>query len=53
MRGNTEDASKAIFLLKFNVPYWALAYVFGRDHMFWYRLAGVYEEMHKRMLKIL
>ena len=39
MRSNTEDASKALFLLKFNVPYWALAYVFGRDHMYWYRLA--------------
>jgi len=38
MRGNTDAASKAIFLLKFNVPYWALAYVFGRDPMYWYRL---------------
>jgi hypothetical protein len=39
MRGMTDDASKAMFLLKFNVPYWALAYVFGRNHMYWYRLS--------------
>lgn len=39
MRGKTDEASNAIFLLKFNVPYWALAYVFGRDAMYWYRLA--------------
>lgn len=38
MRGSTDDASKAIFLLKFNVPYWALAHIFGRDPMYWYRL---------------
>ena len=39
MRGNTDEASNAMFLLKFNVPYWALAYIFGKDAMYWYRLA--------------
>ena len=39
MRGKTSEVSDAIFLLKFNVPYWALAYVFGRDAMYYYRLA--------------
>jgi len=39
MRGNTADASNAMLLLKFNVPYWVLAYIFGRNAMYWYRLA--------------
>jgi hypothetical protein len=29
---------KPLFLRKFNVPFWGLAYVFGRDAMYWYRL---------------
>lgn len=29
---------KGLFLLRFHVPSWALAYVFGRDAMYWYRL---------------
>jgi hypothetical protein len=40
MRGESEDVSNALFLLKFNVPFWAIAYVFGRNHMFWFRLAS-------------
>ena len=35
--GYTEDASKVLFLRKFNVPFWALAEVFGRNAMYWYR----------------
>ena len=31
------DVDNALFLRKFNVPYWALAHVFGRNSMFWYR----------------
>lgn len=31
------DVDNALFLRKFNVPYWALAHVFGRNPMFWYR----------------
>jgi len=37
MRGETEDVSDALFLCRW-VPFWALAVVFGRDSMFWYRL---------------
>jgi len=34
----TEEVEKAIFLRKFNVPFWALSHVFGKDPMFWYRI---------------
>lgn len=34
----TDDIEKALYLLQFGVPFAALAYVFGRDEMFWYRL---------------
>lgn len=37
-RGKTEEVSKPLFLLKFGVPFWALAYVFGKNAMWWYRL---------------
>ncbi len=33
----TEEASKYLFLLNW-CPYWALAYVYGKDAMFYYRL---------------
>ena len=33
----TEDIEKALYLRRFCVPFEALAYVFGRDPMFWYR----------------
>lgn len=38
MTARTEDVSGPLFLRKFGVPFWALAHVFGRDPMFWYRL---------------
>ena len=38
MAGYTKDVEKALFLRKFNVPFWALSYVFGRDQMYWYRI---------------
>ena len=34
----TEDVEKTIFLRKFEVPFWALSYVFGRNPMYWYRI---------------
>lgn len=34
----TDDVEKPLFLRKFGVPFWALAYVFGKDSSFWYRL---------------
>lgn len=37
-RARVEEVSKPLFLLRFNVPFWALAYVFGRNAMWWYRL---------------
>ena len=37
MTARTEDVEKALFLRKFAVPYWAMAYVFGHDPMFWHR----------------
>jgi len=33
----TEEVEKALFLRQWDVPFDALAYVFGRDAMFWYR----------------
>ena len=37
MTGMTDEVEKALFLRKFNVPFWALSYVFGRDPSYWYR----------------
>ena len=39
MSGHMRDVSNALFLLRFHVPCWAIAHVFGRDAMYWYRLA--------------
>jgi hypothetical protein len=38
MVGLVEDIEKPLFLRKFSVPFWGLAYVFGRDPMYWYRI---------------
>ncbi len=38
MTGVTDDIEKPLFLRKFNVPFWALSYVFGRDPSYWYRI---------------
>ena len=38
MRGMTDEVEKGLFLLRFGVPFWALAFVFGSNHMYWYRL---------------
>lgn len=38
MTARTKDVQDPMFLRKFGVPYWALAHVFGRDPMFYYRL---------------
>jgi len=37
-RGKTEEVSKGLFLLRFGVPFWALAFVFGHYPMWWYRV---------------
>ena len=38
MTGLTEEVEKALYFRQFNVPYEALAYAFGHDAMYWYRL---------------
>jgi hypothetical protein len=38
MTGFNDEIEKALFLRKFNVPFWALSYVFGKDQMYWYRI---------------
>ena len=35
--GRTDEVEKALFLRQWGVPFGALAEVFGRDAMFWYR----------------
>src|SRR5512134_636037 len=37
MIARTDEVEKALYLRQWGVPFDALAYVFGRDAMFWYR----------------
>lgn len=39
MSGRTHDVDAALCLMRFQVPWGAIAEVFGRDPMSWYRLA--------------
>lgn len=34
----TDEVQKALFLRKFDVPFWALGFVFGKDAMYWHRM---------------
>lgn len=36
--GFTEDIEKGIFLRKFDVPFWGISHVFGKDAMYWFRI---------------
>jgi hypothetical protein len=38
MTARVAEVDKALWLMRFHVPCWALAYVVGRDAMCWYRL---------------
>ena len=38
MTALADEVSDPLFLRSFGVPFWALARVFGRDPMYWYRL---------------
>jgi hypothetical protein len=38
LTGYTDEVEKALFLRRFDVPFWALTYVFGRDDDYWYRM---------------
>lgn len=37
MTGMVDDVEKPLFLRKFGVPFWALAYCYGRNPMYWWR----------------
>jgi hypothetical protein len=37
LTGYTDDVEKALFLRRFDVPFWALTYVFGHNDDYWYR----------------
>jgi len=38
MTGLTDEVEKALFMRKFNVPFWAMSVAFGKDPMYWYRI---------------
>ena len=38
MRAKTKDVEHALLLVRFGVPFWVLALIFGRNPMYWYRL---------------
>jgi hypothetical protein len=38
MTGRTQDVDDALCMRRFHGPCWAIAHVFGRDAMYWYRL---------------
>ena len=38
LTGLVSDVENALFFRKFSVPFWALAHVFGKNPMYWYRL---------------
>ena len=38
LTGAVDEVEKALFMRKFNVPFWSLSYAFGKDAMYWYRL---------------
>src|SRR3954453_20393426 len=38
LSGWTDQVADPLFFRRFGVPFWALARVFGKDPMYWYRL---------------
>ncbi len=38
MSAKVPEVEDALFLMRFHVPCWAIAHVFGRDAMYWHRL---------------
>ncbi|MDY0222507.1 MAG: hypothetical protein RBR67_15350 [Desulfobacterium sp.] len=38
LTGLVDEVEKALFMRKFNVPFWALSHNFGKDPMYWYRI---------------
>jgi hypothetical protein len=43
-RAKTYIASKGLFLKRFGVPFWALAFAFGYNAMWWYRLYNCFSD---------
>ena len=41
MIGKTEEVEKGLYLRRFGLPYEAIAYVMGKDPMYWYRASLV------------
>jgi hypothetical protein len=44
--GYTNAVEKALFLRRFDVPFWALAYVFGQNDQYWYRMEQHFGNYH-------
>ena len=42
MIGTTEEVEKGLYLRTFGVPFDAIAYVMGRDPMYWYRASQAF-----------
>jgi hypothetical protein len=40
--GYTDDVEKALFLRRFDVPFWALTRLFGHDDDYWYRIENYF-----------
>ena len=38
LTGLVDEVEKALFLRKFNVPFWALSHIFSKNPMYWYRI---------------
>ena len=38
MRAKSKDVEHALLLIRYGVPFWVIAVVFGRNPMYWYRL---------------
>ena len=38
MTAKTKEVEKTLFLRRFNVPFWGLTYISGRNDMYWYRM---------------
>lgn len=42
LTGIVDEIDKALFMRKFNVPFWGLSYAFGKDPMYWYAFTSKY-----------
>ncbi len=40
------NVEKALFLRKFDVPFWALSYLFGKDQTYWYKISLCKEKIY-------